>query len=96
MNAAQLLLVDTNVSGQRVAAVSDAPRPVASCIPVADVSAQRARPAAMCPLRAGQPCTLCHPEAHLGPQDCPTVALVMADPDLRLGLARWRSSRRAV
>ena len=89
MNAAQLLLVDTNVSGQRVAAVSDAPAPI-------DVTSTRKRPDAMCPLRAGQPCTLCHPEAHVGPQDCPTVALVMADPDLRAGLSRWRSSRRVV
>ena len=89
MNAAQLLLVDTNVSGQRVAAVSDAPA-------TAEAAATRRRPDAMCPLRAGQPCTLCHPEAHIGPQDCPTVALVMADPDLRAGLSRWRSSHRAV
>jgi hypothetical protein len=91
VNAAQLLLVDTNVSGQRVAAVSDAPAPAAL-----DATSTRRRPDAMCPLRAGQPCTLCHPEAHLGPQDCPTVALVMADPDLRTGLSRWRSTHRAV
>ena len=39
--------------------------------------------AAQCPLRPGQPCTLCHPEAHLGPQDCPTVSIVMEDADLR-------------
>jgi hypothetical protein len=89
MNAAQLLLVDTNVSGQRVAAVSDAPAPSS------DTVTPRVRPAAMCPLRAGQPCTLCHPEAHLGPQDCPTVALVMGDPDLRAGLSQWRSSHRS-
>lgn len=38
---------------------------------------------ARCPLRPGQPCTLCHPEAKMGPQDCPTVALVMDDPELR-------------
>jgi hypothetical protein len=90
VNAAQLLLVDTNVSGQRVATVTD------SRVPSDDASAPRRRPDAMCPLRAGQPCTLCHPEAHVGPQDCPTVALVMADPDLRAGLSRWRSSRRVV
>jgi hypothetical protein len=91
VNAAQLLLVDTKVSGQRVSAVSDSPR--AASRPT-DTAAPRLRPAAMCPLRAGQPCTLCHPEAHIGPQDCPTVALVMADPELRVGLARWRSSHR--
>ena len=33
------------------------------------------RATAQCPLRPGQPCTLCHPEAHSGPQDCPTVAI---------------------
>jgi len=45
---------------------------------------------AACPLRPGQPCTLCHPDARLGPQDCPTVALVMEDDDLRAELARLR------
>ena len=45
---------------------------------------------AACPLRPGQPCTLCHPDARLGPQDCPTVALVMEDGDLRAELARLR------
>ncbi|WP_295629548.1 DUF6767 domain-containing protein [uncultured Corynebacterium sp.] len=37
---------------------------------------------ARCPLRYGEPCTLCQPGAH-GPEDCQTVAMVMADPDLR-------------
>lgn len=46
---------------------------------------------AACPLRPGQPCTLCHPEARLGPQDCPTVAIVMDDPDLRAEAARLRA-----
>jgi len=45
----------------------------------------------MCPLRPTQPCTLCHPEAKRGPQDCPTVALVMDDPELRAEAARLRS-----
>jgi hypothetical protein len=49
---------------------------------------------AQCPLRPGQPCTLCHPEAHLGPQDCPTVAIVMEDGDLKAELARRRSDYR--
>ncbi|WP_433224046.1 DUF6767 domain-containing protein [Dactylosporangium sp. CS-047395] len=40
------------------------------------------RPDARCPLRPGQPCTLCHPNAS-GPQDCPVVYLVMSDPELR-------------
>ena len=46
---------------------------------------------AACPLRPGQPCTLCHPEAQLGPQDCPAVAIVMDDPDLRAEVARLRA-----
>ena len=45
---------------------------------------------ALCPLRPGQPCTLCHPEAFLGPQDCPTVAIVRDDPDLRAEVVRLR------
>lgn len=49
---------------------------------------------ALCPLRPGQPCTLCHPDAHEGPQDCPTVGIVMADPDLRAELARRRAAHR--
>ena len=50
---------------------------------------------AACPLRPGQPCTLCHPEAFRGPQDCPTVAIVMDDPELRAEAARLRSAHRA-
>ncbi len=48
-----------------------------------------------CPLRPGQPCTLCHPEAFLGPQDCPTVAIVMDDPELRAEATRLRRLHRA-
>jgi hypothetical protein len=51
--------------------------------------------AAMCPLRPGQPCTLCHPEAFLGPQDCPTVAIVMDDPELRAEVVRLRRLHRS-
>jgi hypothetical protein len=50
---------------------------------------------AACPLRPGQPCTLCHPEAFLGPQDCPTVAIVMDDPELRAEAARLRRAHLA-
>jgi len=39
-------------------------------------------PSMRCPLRRGQPCTLCHPDAKSGPADCPTVSLVRDDPDL--------------
>ncbi|CUR62460.1 hypothetical protein NOCA180104 [metagenome] len=45
--------------------------------------------AARCPLRPGDWCTLCVPGA-TGPQDCPTVAEVMRDPDLRERLAELR------
>ena len=48
-----------------------------------------------CPLRPGQPCTLCHPDAHSGPQDCPTVAIVMGDDELRAELAHRRAIARA-
>jgi hypothetical protein len=50
----------------------------------------RAAAVAQCPLQPGQPCTLCHPEAKTGPQDCPTVALVMDDPQLRAEASRLR------
>lgn len=48
------------------------------------------RPTAMCPLRLDQTCNLCHPDAYVGPQDCPTVAMVMQDPDLRAELMSAR------
>jgi len=54
---------------------------------------RRTATAALCPLRPGHPCTLCHPEAKAGPQDCPTVALVMDDPKLRAEAARLRAER---
>ncbi len=53
-------------------------------------SASRTAVDAECPLRVGQPCTLCHPEAHRGPQDCPTVAIVMDDEELREEVMRRR------
>lgn len=52
-------------------------------------------PMMRCPLRPGQPCNLCHPDAHEGPQDCPTVALVMDDDELRAELAHRRVAARA-
>ncbi|GAB49771.1 hypothetical protein MOPEL_135_00090 [Mobilicoccus pelagius NBRC 104925] len=36
----------------------------------------------MCPIRPGDPCSLCQPGAN-GPQDCGLVYLVQDDPDLR-------------
>jgi len=45
------------------------------------------RPVPKCPIRPGQPCTLCVPGVS-GPQDCGLVYLVMSDPDLRAELHR--------
>ncbi|MDO5049037.1 MAG: hypothetical protein Q4D87_04055 [Actinomycetaceae bacterium] len=42
-----------------------------------------------CPLRPGEPCTLCQPFV-TGPQDCQTVRVVMEDPELRAILAEKR------
>ncbi|GAA2483587.1 DUF6767 domain-containing protein [Terrabacter carboxydivorans] len=48
-----------------------------------------------CPIRIGEPCTLCFPGAR-GPQDCGLVYLVQSDPELREELAaRRRESHRA-
>jgi hypothetical protein len=43
------------------------------------------RPDPKCPLRPGEPCTLCQMGA-TGPQDCPLVYLVMTDDELRAGV----------
>jgi len=53
---------------------------------------QRLHLDAACPLRPGEPCTLCHPDAITGPRDCPTVAIVMDDEDLRAELSRRRAA----
>jgi hypothetical protein len=50
------------------------------------------QPVPMCPIRPGDPCTLCVPGA-TGPEDCGLVYLVMTDPDLRQELARIRAER---
>lgn len=51
-----------------------------------------------CPIRVGDPCSLCHPGAS-GPETCGLVYLVMADPDLREELLRrwccWREAHPA-
>jgi hypothetical protein len=52
------------------------------------------RPGPKCPLRPGEPCTLCLPGA-TGPQDCGLVYLVMDDEDLRAELTRTRRGRLA-
>jgi hypothetical protein len=43
------------------------------------------RPDAECRLRPGELCRLCQPGA-TGPDDCPSVYLVMTDDELRAGL----------
>ncbi|MEW2475885.1 DUF6767 domain-containing protein [Micromonospora gifhornensis] len=53
------------------------------------------RPDARCPLRPGQPCTLCQLDV-TGPQDCPLVYLVMTDEELRAGTHRASTSRSAL
>jgi hypothetical protein len=58
---------------------------------VREQKVMRGRVEAACPLRPGEPCTLCHPDALYGPQDCPTVAIVFDDDDLRAELGRRRS-----
>jgi hypothetical protein len=47
------------------------------------------RPQPKCPLRFGEPCTLCEPGAS-GPETCGAVYLVMSDPDLRDRLGELR------
>ena len=49
---------------------------------------------ARCPLRYGEPCTLCQPGAH-GPEDCQTVEMVRADPELRELMAEMNREHRA-
>ncbi|MFY1634176.1 DUF6767 domain-containing protein [Solwaraspora sp. WMMB335] len=46
-------------------------------------------PDAKCPIRPGEPCTLCLPGA-TGPADCGLVYLVMGDDELREGLHQTR------
>jgi hypothetical protein len=43
-----------------------------------------------CWIRLGEPCRLCMPGA-TGPGDCGLVYLVLADPELRTELERWRA-----
>jgi len=51
----------------------------------------RTQPEAKCPIRPGDPCSLCVPGAS-GPQDCGLVYLVMSDPDLRDRLRQIRTA----
>jgi hypothetical protein len=51
------------------------------------------RPQPKCPIRLGDPCSLCFPGAD-GPQNCGLVYLVQSDPELQELLAQKRSERR--
>ncbi|HEX5532484.1 MAG TPA: DUF6767 domain-containing protein [Actinomycetales bacterium] len=59
------------------------------------MTAPRARarraPEAKCPLRPGEPCTLCQINV-TGPQDCGLVYLVMDDDELREELRGYRAA----
>lgn len=55
--------------------------------------ARRTRPEPRCPVRPAENCRLCVPGT-TGPEDCPVVAMVMEDPDLRAELARLRAELR--
>ena len=50
-------------------------------------------PEPRCPIRIGEPCTLCFPGAQ-GPRDCGLVYLVQSDPELREQLAAKRTEHR--
>jgi len=58
-----------------------------------DVVGNRTRPDALCPIRPGDPCTLCQLDV-TGPADCPLVYLVMTDEDLRDALQETRPAGR--
>jgi hypothetical protein len=51
----------------------------------------RSMPQPKCPVRFGEPCTLCVPGVD-GPQNCGLVYLVMSDPDLVAKLAARRAT----
>lgn len=51
------------------------------------------RPQPKCPIRVGEPCSLCFPGAD-GPHNCGLVYLVQSDPELREQLVAARDKRR--
>jgi hypothetical protein len=53
------------------------------------------RPEPKCPIRIGEPCSLCFPGAE-GPHNCGLAYLVQTDPELREQLVAQRAARRAV
>jgi hypothetical protein len=54
----------------------------------------RTKPQPKCPIRPGEPCSLCVPGV-AGPQDCGLVFMVMSDPDLREQLHHLNVRKRA-
>lgn len=52
------------------------------------------RPQPQCPIRIGEPCTLCFPGA-TGPHDCGLVYLVQDDEEMRVELAARRRAARS-
>jgi len=54
----------------------------------------RATPVPACPIRDGEPCTLCVPGAS-GPADCGLVWLVMCDDEMREEWGRRRAAEKA-
>ena len=60
---------------------------------VPHVSTRGRRPVPRCPVRVGEPCTLCFPGA-TGPQDCGLVYLVQDDPEMAAELAGRRRAHR--
>lgn len=56
------------------------------------MGAQCRTPQARCPIRPGEPCTLCQVNV-TGPQDCGLVYLVMDDDELREALRDNRVAR---
>ena len=61
---------------------------------VARENLMRSRPQPKCPIRGGEPCSLCFPGAD-GPQNCGLVYLVQADPEMREEWAATVAERRA-
>lgn len=51
------------------------------------------RPQPKCPIRVGEPCSLCFPGAD-GPQNCGLVYLVQSDSEMREQFAAQRAERR--
>lgn len=50
----------------------------------------RKLPEALCPIRPGDPCSLCFPGAD-GPEDCGLVYLVQDDPELAIEMNQRRA-----